>query len=156
MKNFTKFSFAAILAASLFLVCSCSGKKTLYLYNWTYYTPDEVIKRFEQEFDCKVKLDCYATCDEMYAKLKAGAKGYDVVIPSNDYVSIMLKQNLIRELDQSKLTNRANINPVVLEKLDFDPNMKYCVPYAFSATGIIVNKTKVKGVYPRNLSIFAD
>ena len=156
MKNFTKFSFAAILAASLFLVCSCSGKKTLYLYNWTYYTPDEVIKRFEQEFDCKVKLDCYATCDEMYAKLKAGAKGYDVVIPSNDYVSIMLKQNLIRELDQSKLTNRANINPVVLEKLDFDPNMKYCVPYAFSATGIIVNKTKVKGDYPRDYSIFAD
>ena len=143
MKKFQKFLIAAAFAASLISLSSCSKKKTLYLYNWTYYTPDELLRSFEAEFDCKVKLDCYATCDEMYAKLKAGAKGYDIVSPSNDYVSIMLKQGMLRELDQSKLTNRDKINPIVLEKIDFDKDMKYCVPYAFSATGVMVNKTKV-------------
>jgi len=159
LKNFTKISAAALLFAALFTISGCSKKneRTLYLYNWTYYTPDEVIKSFEKEFDCKVKLDCYSTCDEMYAKLRAGAKGYDVVIPSNDFVSIMLKQGMIRELDQSKLTNRDKINPVILSKLDFDPDMKYCVPYALSATGIMVNKTKVTNPdYARSYSIFAD
>ena len=159
MKNFTKILGAVVLTASLFSISACKkdNGRTLYLYNWTYYTPDEVIKKFEQEFDCKVKLDCYSTCDEMYAKLRAGAKGYDIVIPSNDFVSIMLKQGMIRELDQNKFTNRDKINPVISEKIDFDPEMKYCVHYALSATGVMVNKTKVTNPdYERSYAIFAD
>lgn len=159
MKHSTKFLMtAAILAATIFSsACSKKSDRTLYLYNWTYYTPDEVIEKFEKEFNCKVKLDNYSTCDEMYAKLRAGAKGYDIVIPSNDFVSIMLKQGMLRELDQSKFTNRSKINPLILEKMDFDPEMKYTVPYALSATGIMVNKVKAAGhEYARDYSIFAD
>jgi len=158
LKNFKKTLFTAVAFSAVILsFVSCSKKPTLHLYNWTYYTPEDVVKQFEKDFNCKVKVDSYSTCDEMYAKLRAGAKGYDVVIPSNDFVSIMLKQGMIRELDQSKLTNRDKINPVVLEKLDFDPDMKYCVPYAFSATGVMVNKTKVTNPdYARDYSIFAD
>ena len=158
MKKLTKIlSAVAFAVATVFSVsCSKNSGRTLYLYNWTYYTPDDVIKAFEQEFDCTVKLDSYSTCDEMYAKLRAGAKGYDVVIPSNDFVSIMLKQGMLRELDQSKMTNRDKINPVVQAKMDFDPEMKYAVPYALSATGVMVNKTKVTGEYKRDYSIFSD
>ena len=158
MKKLTKIlSAVAVAVATVFSVsCSKNSGRTLYLYNWTYYTPDDVIKAFEQEFDCTVKLDSYSTCDEMYAKLRAGAKGYDVVIPSNDFVSIMPKQGMLRELDQSKMTNRDKINPVVQAKMDFDPEMKYAVPYALSATGVMVNKTKVTGEYKRDYSIFSD
>ena len=158
MKKLTKILSAVALAvATVFSVsCSKNSGRILYLYNWTYYTPDDVIKAFEKEFDCTVKLDSYSTCDEMYAKLRAGAKGYDVVIPSNDFVSIMLKQGMLRELDQSKITNRDKINPVVQAKMDFDPEMKYAVPYALSATGVMVNKTKVSGSYARDYSIFSD
>ncbi len=158
MKKLTKILSAVALAvATVFSVsCSKNSGRILYLYNWTYYTPDDVIKAFEKEFDCTVKLDSYSTCDEMYAKLRAGAKGYDVVIPSNDFVSIMLKQGMLRELDQSNMTNRDKINPVVQAKMDFDPEMKYAVPYALSATGVMVNKTKVSGSYARDYSIFSD
>ena len=162
MKNFTKkltVPVAALALSILFLLPSCSGRKdrTLYLYNWTYYTPESLLRKFEQEFDCKVKLDSYSTCDEMYAKIRGGAKGYDIVIPSNDFVSIMIKQGMLRELDQSKMTNRDKINPVILEKLDHDSEMKYSVPYALSATGIIVNKAKAPALdYRRDYSIFAD
>ncbi|MBQ3799371.1 MAG: extracellular solute-binding protein [Treponema sp.] len=162
MKNFGKTLSASALSAffilSAFLFPSCSHKndRTLYLYNWTYYTPEALLRKFEQEFNCKVKLDSYSTCEEMYAKIRGGAKGYDIVIPSNDFVSIMINQGMLRELDQGKLTNRDKINPVILEKLDHDPGMKYAVPYALSATGIMVNKTKVTGDYARDYSIFAD
>ncbi len=158
MKKLTKIlSAVALAAATVFSVsCSSNSGRTLYLYNWTYYTPDEVIEAFEKEFDCKVKLDNYSTCDEMYAKLRAGAKGYDVVIPSNDFVSIMIKQGMLRELDQSKMTNLDKINPVIQKKMDFDPDMKYSIPYALSATGIMVNKTLVNWDYPRDYSIFSD
>lgn len=159
MKNFTKILKAIVLISTIFAFSSCSKKddRTLYLYNWTYYTPDEVLARFEKEFNCKVRVDSYSTCDEMYAKLRAGAKGYDVVIPSNDFVSIMIKQGMIQKLDQSKLTNRDKINPIVLQMIDFDSQMEYCVPYALSATGVIVNKTKVTNPnYVRTYEIFSD
>ena len=157
MKRFSNFMCALTLTVSAVMLASCSkNERVVYLYNWTYYTPEEVVKKFEQEFDCKVKLDSYSTCEEMYAKLRAGAKGYDIVIPSNDFVSIMLRQGMLRELDQSKLTNRSKINPLIVAKLDFDPDMQYAVPYALSATGVMVNKTKVFGDYARDYTIFAD
>ena len=58
---------SALLVVSLLVVatgCSKSGSetsrsddKTLYLYNWTYYTPESVIEKFEQEVGVKVVLD---------------------------------------------------------------------------------------------------
>ncbi len=160
LKRFTKLFrglLCSVLFSSLFISCAKkSDDRTLYLYNWTYYTPESLLRSFEKEFDCKVKLDSYSTCDEMYAKLRAGAKGYDIAVPSNDFVSIMIKQGMLREIDQSKFTNRSKINPVILEKADYDPDMKYAVPYALSATGIMVNKTKVSGDYERSYGIFAD
>ena len=154
-----------ILAASAVAVAglaSCtkkdgqSGDKTLFLYNWTYYTPDDVLRQFEEKFNCTVKVDSYASNEEMYSKLKAGAKGYDIVVPSQDYTSIMIKQKMLRELDQSKMTNKKYVNPVVLQKATYDPEMKYAVPYYFGAAGVSVNKTKVAKSYERNWNIFAD
>ncbi len=157
-KIITKIS-AAIAAALLvvsFASCSKDNGRTLYLYNWTYYTPDEVLRDFEKEFNCTVKVDSYASNEEMYAKLRAGAKGYDIVVPSQDYASIMIAQGMLRELDQSKMTNKVHINPAIFEKATFDPEMKYCVPYYLGAAGIAVNKTKVSGNYERSWNIFAD
>ncbi len=145
------------LTAAICLFSACKkDERLVYLYNWTYYTPEEVVRKFEQEFNCTVKVDSYSTCEEMYSKLRAGAKGYDIVIPSNDFVSIMLRQGMLRELDQSKLTNSGRINPKILEKASYDPTMRYAVPYALSATGIMVNKQKAKTSYARSYAILAD
>lgn len=146
---------ALILLAVLgFSSCSKDDGKTLYLFNWTYYTPDSVIKLFEQEYGVTVKVDSYASNEEMFAKLKAGAKGYDVVIPSQDYVSIMIKEGMLEEINHEKLTNLSNISPLVLSKITFDPDMKYSVPYFMGAAGIAVNKTKVTD-YEKSWNIFA-
>lgn len=158
MKLTSKIAAVCVAALAVLGLTSCKDDgKTLYLYNWTYYTPDTVIKQFEQKFDCKVKVDSYASNEEMYAKLRAGAKGYDIVVPSQDFTSIMINQGMFREIDQDKFTNRKYINPSVLEKATYDPEMKYAVPYYFGAAGISVNKTKVpEGSYERNWNIFAD
>ena len=155
MKKASALLGAALVALSL---SSCAKKDvdTLYLYNWTYYTPEKVVESFENEFKCKVKLDSYSTCEEMYSKLRAGAKGYDVVIPSNDFVSIMIKQGMLQKIDKTNIKNADKINPGVLKMLDFDSNMEWCVPYALSATGIMVNKTKVPAGYARDYSVLAD
>jgi spermidine/putrescine transport system substrate-binding protein len=151
---------AVFIAATVFcaavILSSCSKKQTeneLYLFNWTYYTPDIVLQEFEQEFNCKVKVDTFDSNEVMYAKLKAGASGYDITFPSQDYAQIMINQGMLREIDHSKLTNAEYINPEVLKKATYDPTMKYCVPYYMGAAGIAVNKQKVSN-YERSWNIF--
>ncbi|MCR5606828.1 MAG: extracellular solute-binding protein [Treponema sp.] len=161
-KIFGKAVALATMTAALAVLSSCgekevvqSDEKVLNLYNWTYYTPDSVIKKFEDEFGVKVNVDSYTTNEEMYAKIKAGGgKGYDIIVPSQDYVSIMIEQDMLREIDHEKFTNAKNINPKVLEKATYDPEMKYSVPYYFGAAGISVNNTKVQN-YEKSWNIFA-
>ena len=102
---------AVFVLCGLVGLVSCSKKdagtdaNTLYLFNWTYYTPDSVIAKFEAEYGCSVKVDSFDSNEVMYAKLKAGASGYDITFPSQDYTSIMINQGMLREIDVSKLEN---------------------------------------------------
>ena len=145
---------ALVLAMLAFVTgCSKSDKKDLYLFNWTYYTPDDVIKQFQDEFGVEVHIDSFASNEEMFAKLKAGASGYDIVFPSQDYASIMINEGMLMELDHSKMPNLQYVSNFVLDNATYDPTMKYAVPYYMGIAGIAVNKTKVTE-YGKSWNIF--
>ncbi|MDR2448147.1 MAG: extracellular solute-binding protein [Treponema sp.] len=156
-----------LLIAVIALLASCQKKndsirsadggeasKRLYIYNWTYYTPDSVIHKFEAEYGVTVVYDEFASNEDMYAKIQAGGNGYDIVFPSGDYVSIMAKQGMLEKIDTSKLANLGNIDPLLLEKATYDPNMEYSVPYYWGAAGIAVNTAKVPD-FERSWNIFS-
>ncbi len=154
--KFVVLTTAALAAAAFVMLvfAGCEKENRLYIYNWTYYTPDSVIEKFEQEFNVTVVYDEFASNEDMYAKLKAGGSGYDIVFPSADYTSIMIKQNMLEKLDKSKLPNIKNVDPAVLKQTDFDPEMDYSVPYYFGAAGIAINTSKVPE-YEKSWSTFA-
>jgi spermidine/putrescine transport system substrate-binding protein len=146
---------AALAAVLLFPALGwAGGRGDLYIYNWTYYTPDSVIEKFEKEYQVRVIYDKFASNEDMYAKIKAGGSGYDIVFPSQDFTSIMISQGMLERIDKSKLPNLKNIDPAVLEKAAYDPNMNYSVPYFFGAAGIAVNTARVPN-FEQNWSIFA-
>jgi len=145
---------AGILGLIVLLAGSCDKKQKLYIYNWTYYTPDSVIEKFEKEFNVRVIYDEFASNEDMYAKLKSGGSGYDIVFPSADYTSIMIQQNMLEKIDKSLIPNIVNIDPVVLKNAKYDSNMEYSVPYYFGAAGVCVNTEKVPK-FDRSWSIFA-
>jgi spermidine/putrescine transport system substrate-binding protein len=154
MRKVKSLIFLAVLAGAVPVMFSCKGKENaLFIYNWTYYTPDSVIEKFEAEFGVDVVYDEFASNEDMYAKLKAGGSGYDIVFPSGDYVSIMIHQGMLEKLDKSKLANLGNIDPLVLSKAAYDPEMDYSVPYYFGAAGIAVNTAKVPN-FERSWKIF--
>ena len=131
-----------------------STKNAVYLYSWAEYIPQEVFDRFEKETGIKVVEDIYSTNEEMFTKLKAGAVGYDIVVPSSDYTEIMIKDNMLSKIDKSKISTYRNINKGVLEKLQsFDKNNDYAVPYTMSATILAINTDKVPD-YPKDYSIY--
>ena len=145
--------FVCIVAGSL-AISGCSGKEKLYVYNWTYYTPPSIIEKFEKEYGVKVIYDEFASNEEMFAKLQAGASGYDLLFPSGDYVSIMINLGMLEKIDKSLIPNLSNVSPEVLKRTFYDPNMDYSVPYFWGAAGVIVNTAKVP-VYEESWSIFA-
>ncbi|HMD67960.1 MAG TPA: extracellular solute-binding protein [Chitinivibrionales bacterium] len=149
------------LILSLFIImlvlgsaCSSPGKQKLYIYNWTYYMPDAVLRDFEKKFGVQIVYDMYASNEDMFTKLKSGASGYDIVVPSEDYVAIMIHEGMLAKLDKSKIPNFANIDPAVLARADFDPGNAYSVPYMMGASGIAVNKTKVAS-YEKSWMLFS-
>ena len=137
----------------LFGTCAKERKEVLYLYNWTYYTPDAVIQAFEKKYGVKVVYDDFASNEDMFAKLMAGSKGYDLVIPSADYVSIMIKLNMLEPIDLSKIPNAAYLRPEIRRRIDYDPAMAFSVPYYMGAAGIAVNTQAVTN-YERSWNIF--
>lgn len=153
--------FLAVFACALLVFTGCSkeeqkeSSKKLYLYNWTYYTPESVIEKFEQTYGVTVVLDYFASNEEMFTKLKAGGTGYDIVFPSQDYTSIMIQEQMLLPVDKTKIPNLKYISPLVLEKATYDPAMEWSVPYFMGASGIAVNKTKVFS-YAHSWNIFAD
>ena len=115
----------------------------LNVYNWNDYIAPETVERFEKLCHCKLKQSYFSDNEELLAKLAAGAKGYDVYVPTSNYVSGMVKAGWLQPLDHSKLPNLKNVMPQYLNT-EFDPGNKYSAPYAMSITLIGYNEQKIK------------
>lgn len=115
----------------------------LNVYNWNDYIAPETIERFEKLCHCKVKQSYFSDNEELLAKLAAGAKGYDVYVPTSNYVAGMAKAGWLQPLDHSKVANLKNVMPQYLNT-EFDPGNKYSAPYAMSITLIGYNEQKIK------------
>ncbi|SMC17826.1 spermidine/putrescine transport system substrate-binding protein [Andreprevotia lacus DSM 23236] len=145
----------------LLALCLAAGaahaEDVLHVYNWNNYIAPETVKRFEAECKCKVVQDYYGAMEEMLAKLTAGAKGYDIVVPTGFAIPPLVKQNLVQPLDKSKLPNFKNVN-ASFQNPWYDQGNKVSVPYAFTTTLVGYNDKKIKelGIDPSDWSIIFD
>ena len=119
------------------------GADELHLYNWNNYIAPETVDRFESYCKCKVIQDYYSDNEELLAKLAAGARGYDILVPTGNALASLVKQGALLPLDKSKIPNLKNINPAYLNT-PFDPGNRYSVPYAYTTTLIGYNVEKMK------------
>jgi len=130
------------------MVINCAKKgNVLHFYTWADYVDPAMIDRFEEENNCRVIEDTFDSNEAMYAKLKAGAAGYDVIVPSSYMVDIMKEQNMLSPLDPNKLPNLGNIDPA-FARIVSDPQMKYSVPWAVTVTGIAYLANQIEKVEP--------
>jgi spermidine/putrescine transport system substrate-binding protein len=132
---------AALLLASTTLA---SAEGVLNLYNWGNYTSPELLAKFEAETGIKVTVTDYDSNDTALAKVEAGGSGFDLVVPSGNYVPIWVEKGLIQALDPSRLPNLANIAPE-WQNPEFDPGRKFTVPWQWGVTGVAVNQSFFAG-----------
>jgi len=117
------------------------------LFNWSDYMDPGVLKAFQSEYGVKVKESYFEDNDTMLAKVKAGAVGYDVIVPTGWMMLVMMKTGLLRPLDVSLIPNFAGLMPAY-QSPSYDPGSggkRYSVPYMFGRTGIDVRSDKVSG-----------
>ncbi len=135
-----------VLAAALGTGCA-EKKPVLNIYTWSDYVKPELVERFEQENGCRVVVDTYDSNESMYAKLKAGATGYDLLFPSSYMVKIMHEQGMIQKLDHAQLPNLPNVDQAYLA-MAFDNGMDHSVPYTVTVTCLGYLGSKVKDFEP--------
>ncbi len=152
--RFLKAMGAAGVAGSTLSVLACQPNttaqsgggggddNTLNLYNWSDYVAKDTLPGFERRTGIKVVQDFYGSNEELLAKLQAGATGYDVIVPSDYMVSIMIKSDVIQKLDKSKIPNFDNLDPA-FKGLPYDPNNEYSAAYQWGTTGILYNPEAV-------------
>jgi spermidine/putrescine transport system substrate-binding protein len=129
-----------IVGLLLALIVGLSASdKVLYVYNWSEYMPDAVVKQFTKETGITVKYSTYDSNEAMYAKIKtAGSSSYDIIVPSTYFVNKMGREGLLAKIDKSKLKNYTNLDTKLLNK-PFDPKNDYSIPYLWGSTGISYN-----------------
>jgi spermidine/putrescine transport system substrate-binding protein len=111
------------------------AQPTLYYFTWSDYVGPALIEEFERQSGAKVVVDTFGSNEELLAKLQSGATGYDVTVPSDFMVSIMIKLGLLARLDLGRIPN-AGLLVAQLESLPFDPDHRYSIPYLWGTVGI--------------------
>ncbi len=151
MSVLKKSLFLAALSLVSCLLVSCGKKQSnqvLHIYSWGDYISQDVIDQFEKEYNCKVRVDVFDSNEAMYAKLKAGAGGYDIIVPSSYMAELMNRLDMLLPMDHAKLPNVDQYIDRSYIKYSLDTEMKYTIPYFASFTGIGYNVKKVKDFKP--------
>src|SRR3954467_2212013 len=102
---------AASLAAMLFAAGSALADGELHIYNWGDYTNPKLIEKFQKAYNIKVTLDDYDSNETMLSKVRAGNTGYDLVVPSDYTVKIMVEEGLLEKTEPNQMENYKNIRP---------------------------------------------
>jgi len=148
-------AFAAITGwFTPFVTPALAADSELNVYNWSDYIAKDTIPDFEKQTGIHVKYDNYDSDDTLQAKLLAGSSGYDIVVPTSNYMAKQIQAGVYQKLDKSKLPNLANLNPTLMKMIsDADPGNMYGVPWAWGTDGVGYNVEAVKKAFGDNAPV---
>ena len=123
---------------------AAGAEKSVNVYNWSDYIAEDTVPEFEEAMGINVTYDVFDSNEVLETKLLAGASGYDVVVPTANFLGRQIQAGVFMPLDKSKIPNYANLDPELMKRLESqDPGNRYAVPYMWGTTGIGYNVGKV-------------
>ncbi len=121
------------------------AEPTVRVYNWSDYVGETTLEDFQEATGITPVYDVFDSNETLEGKLLAGHTGYDVVVPSSNFLAKQIKAGAFQKLDKSQLPNWQNLDPALLKQLEkSDPGNQYGVPYLWGTNGIGYNVDKVK------------
>ena len=127
---------------------AAGGDKSVNVYNWSDYIAEDTIPNFEKATGIKVTYDVFDSNEVLETKLLAGSSGYDVVVPTLNFLGRQIQAGVFMPLDKTKIPNYANLDPELMKRLESqDPGNMHAIPYMWGTTGIGYNVDKVKAAF---------
>jgi spermidine/putrescine transport system substrate-binding protein len=144
-----------ILALVVAMSLAWAQNQTLQLYTWTDYIDPSIVRDFEQATGIKVRITYYESNEEMQAKLQAGGVSqFDLVVPSDFIVPVLINLKLLQPLDKSKIPNLKNLDPKFANP-PYDPGNRYTVGYLWGTVGLMY-RTDIFKTPPASWSVLFD
>ncbi|MEO1000242.1 MAG: polyamine ABC transporter substrate-binding protein [Pseudomonadota bacterium] len=118
--------------------------RVLNVYNWSDYIAEDTIAQFEEQFGVEVNYDVYDSNEVLEAKLLAGSTGFDVVVPTSDFLARQIQAGVYQPLDPALLPNLANMDAALMANAAaYDPGNEHAVVYMWGTTGIGYNAAAI-------------
>ena len=151
MKRTHKIGLFTLMAALLSALSfpAFAENRVVNVYNWSDYIDPAILDDFTKETGITVKYDVFDSNELLETKLLAGKTGYDVVVPSGNFLGRQIGAGVFVKLDKSKLPGLSHVWPDVANRLaTYDPGNEYAVNYMWGTTGIGYNVAKIKERMP--------
>jgi spermidine/putrescine-binding protein len=133
---------AALAAAVTGCAEGGGDERQLNVYIWSEYLPQEVIDEFERRTGITVHVDLYDSNEALLDKLQSGVADYDLVVPSDYIVRVLVGEGLLQPLDKRQLPTIGNLDPRFLDR-EYDRGNRYTLPYLWGTTGIGYDRQKL-------------
>lgn len=142
MTRFYVTALAALLGSTGLVQAQAQG--TINVYNWSDYIAPDTIERFTAATGITVNYDVFDSNDTLEARMLAGSSGFDVVVPTADYMQRQIAAGVYQPLNRDLLPNWAN-NDERLHELAavFDPGNEHSTIYMWGTTGLGYNTAAV-------------
>jgi len=134
----------ATLATALLLAAGAASADEVRVYNWSDYIDEDLLQKFEAETGIELIYDVFDSNEVLETKMLAGSSGYDVVVPTADFLQRQISAGAFQPLDYSKLPNSGNLWDLIKDRTaQYDPGNEYSINYMWGSTGVGVNVEKV-------------
>ena len=136
------FRYFARLSASIALMVSVAAQAdgVVNIFNWSDYIDESVLDDFTAETGIDVVYDVYDSNEILESLLLSGKTGYDLVVPSGDFLQRQISVGIFQPLQKDKLPNLSNMWDVIGERTAlYDPGNNYSINYMWGTTGIGYN-----------------
>lgn len=137
-------SLSVLLAGLTLLSTGARAGGALHIYVFGDYLSPDVVKLFGERYDVATTVDTYDSNDQMLAKVKSGATGYDVAVAANFVVPMMIRDGLIARTEPNQMPSYGNLRPEFAHVF-WDDGRHYTVPFLWGTTGFSVNTDIYKG-----------
>ncbi|MBN8919371.1 MAG: polyamine ABC transporter substrate-binding protein [Rhizobiales bacterium] len=145
---------AAVAIALAATSAAQAQSRIVNVYNWSDYIAPGVLDAFTNETGIAVRYDTFDSNDILETKLLAGRSGYDVVVPSGNFMARQIQAGVFQKLDKAKLPNLANVWPEIARRLAaYDPGNAYAVNYMWGTVGIGYNVAKAREVLGPDVAV---
>jgi len=143
-----------VLASLLTVFVGCNKtprEELLKLYMPGEYIDEDIFKEFESWYKeetgktVTVQLETFDAVENVQLAVEGSKSDYDLLCPSDYMVEYLIAKNLVQPVDKKiiDIQQEGLFKSEYLETTkEFDPELKFSVPYMYGTLGLVYNKAK--------------